>query len=68
MFLSDQIKEIEKHKWIRSEEIGRDLGNDAILDWIFKYAKSYRDWWEQTHGEENGECCSGYAGRLSGCL
>ena len=29
-----QIKEILKHKWILSEREGRDLGEEAVMDWI----------------------------------
>ena len=42
-FLEDERNEIERHKWIESEKAGRDLGYDAIMDWIRKYAKLYRE-------------------------
>ncbi len=42
-----QIQEILKHKWIESEKAGKDLGNQAILDWIHKYAANFRDYWEK---------------------
>lgn len=42
-FLSDQRIEMEKHKWIESEKVGYDLGNCAIMDWVRKYAKTYRE-------------------------
>ena len=48
-FLADQKNEIEKYKWIESEKVGHDLGNCAIMDWIRKYAKKYRDQYRQTH-------------------
>jgi hypothetical protein len=48
-FLADQKNEIEKYKWIESEKVGHDLGNCAIMDWIHKYAKKYRDQYRQTH-------------------
>lgn len=50
-FLKDESEEMKKHKWIESEKVGRDLGNIAILDWIKKYAASYRCWWENTHSD-----------------
>lgn len=62
------MTEIEKHKWIESEHAGRDLGETAILDWIIKYAASYRAWWDSIHGDIDGEHCSGCAGRSSGCF
>ncbi|HOO76317.1 MAG TPA: hypothetical protein PK636_02860 [bacterium] len=43
----EQLQEIEKHKWIESEKAGCDLGNIAMLDWINKYAESWRRQWER---------------------
>jgi hypothetical protein len=37
-----QIQEIQRHKWIESEKAGRDLGQEAVLDWIHRYAESFR--------------------------
>jgi hypothetical protein len=37
-YLELQDREIEKHKWIESEKAGRDLGSEAVIDWIHKYA------------------------------
>lgn len=48
-FMDDQVKEIEKHKWIMSEKAGHDLGGEACRDWIFKYAKQFREFWFSTH-------------------
>lgn len=48
-FLSDECSEMRKYKWIESEKAGYDLGNEAIQDWIKKYAASYRNWWVNTH-------------------
>ena len=42
-----QIKEILKHKWIESEKAGRDLGNQAVFEWIQKYAADFRAYWEK---------------------
>ena len=43
-FMKSQIIEIEKHKWIESEKVGHDIGNNnAANDWIEKYSKSYRN-------------------------
>ena len=41
-FMLDQCDEMKRHKWIESEKAGRDLGNQAIREWICKYAKEYR--------------------------
>lgn len=45
-YLAEQRAEIERHKWIESEKAGRDLGRDAVLDWITKNAAAWRDWYE----------------------
>ncbi|MGQ9485924.1 MAG: hypothetical protein ACUVSA_13390 [Desulfosoma sp.] len=37
-----QLQEILKHKWIESEKAGRDLGQEAVLDWIERYAEAFR--------------------------
>lgn len=48
-FLEAEKHEIEKHKWIEGEKLGRDPGNDAIIDWIRKYAKRFREEWDELH-------------------
>lgn len=42
-YLEIQSREIERHKWIESEKAGRDLGTDAVIDWIIKYADAFSD-------------------------
>lgn len=48
-FLSEQKHEMEKYKWIESEKAGCDLGNIAIMDWIKKYAKQFREEYTAKH-------------------
>jgi hypothetical protein len=48
-FLSDECGEMQRYKWIESEKAGYDLGNTAVMDWIKKYAASYRCWWVNRH-------------------
>lgn len=43
-----QCEEMQKHRWIESEKAGHDLGESAYLDWVRKYAKSFREWWNMT--------------------
>ena len=33
-YMADQIKEIELYKWLESEKANRDLGEEAVKDWI----------------------------------
>jgi len=37
-----QVKEIQRHKWIESEKAGKDLGQEAVLDWIQRHAADFR--------------------------
>jgi hypothetical protein len=42
-----QVKEIERHKYFLSMQIGYDVGwEPAALDWVQKYAAAWREWWE----------------------
>lgn len=52
-YMSAQVHEIEKHKWIESEKAGCDLGDNACMDWIKKHAKDFREYYgtqEESHG------------------
>ena len=49
IFMQQQKKEIEKHKWIESQKAGRDLGDVACFDWVNKYARTFRHEWEAEH-------------------
>ena len=40
-YLNAEIKEIEIHKWIESEKVGYDLGNEAVIDWIKNHAPHF---------------------------
>ena len=51
-YMADQIKEIEIHKWLESEKANRDLGEEAVKDWIEKYAVEFRERWEKEHKVE----------------
>lgn len=42
----EQTRQIEKHKWIESEKAGKDRSDEAIMEWINKYAISFRKWAE----------------------
>jgi ABC-type proline/glycine betaine transport system substrate-binding protein len=48
-FMADQIKEIEIHKWLESEKANRDLGEEAVKDWIEKHAEEFRKRWEEEY-------------------
>ena len=50
--LRQELEEILKHKWIESEKAGYDLGDEAVWDWIRKYAPQFRNYWESRKKEE----------------
>lgn len=43
-----QQEEMLRHKWIESEKARRDLGDQAIFEWIRRYAHSWREEFERT--------------------
>lgn len=41
-FLAER-EEIMRHKWLKSEEAGHDIGFDAtLLDWVMKYRSDWK--------------------------
>ena len=41
-----QIEEIEKYKWVESQQNGYDIGiRRAALEWIDKYSRLFHDWY-----------------------
>ncbi|MFA6220868.1 MAG: hypothetical protein WC647_00995 [Desulfomonilaceae bacterium] len=50
-YLKIQAQEIDRHKWIESEKAGRDLGTEAVIDWIMKYADRFSDQYEQQRSD-----------------
>jgi hypothetical protein len=50
-YLVNQKIEMEKYKWIKSQEAGKDLGEDAVKDWVKKYACQYRKEYNAAYNE-----------------
>lgn len=48
-FLQHQKEEIEKYKWIESQKAGHDLGEDAVRQWVEKFAANYRKEYEDVY-------------------
>ena len=44
-----QIEKIEKHKWLESEKVHKDLGASVTLEWVAKFSGEFRDYWRITH-------------------
>ena len=61
-FIQRQLEEIDRHKWIESEKAGRDLGDDAVVQWVEKYAEPFHRRLVSEAGELVG------CGQASGCL
>ena len=40
--LEEQKNEMDKYKWIRSEEVGHDVGKTVYMEWILKFAEIWR--------------------------
>jgi hypothetical protein len=40
-YLEKQALEIDRYKWIESEKAGRDLGDEAVFEWIMKHAHEF---------------------------
>lgn len=49
-FMLDQVEEMKKYKWIVSEQAARDMGEEALKEWIAKFAKEFREAWEKENG------------------
>ena len=47
--LAMEREEILRHKWLESEKQKRDVGSDAVFDWIRRYAASWRKWFEDNY-------------------
>lgn len=42
----EQKRQIEIHKWLVSERQHRDVADEAVLEWVEKYAPLFRKWAE----------------------
>jgi len=47
-----QIAEMEKYKWICSQNQGHDVGKMAYFEWTQKYGRKVREWLESLTDEE----------------
>ncbi len=47
-----QMEEINRHKWIESQKAGYDLGDNAVFDWVDRYASKFRRHIQETLGEQ----------------
>ena len=47
----NQVEEAKAYRRTRSEEVGYDLGDEAILEWVEKYAAEYRKKFNAVYSE-----------------
>ena len=47
-----QIAEMEKYKWICSQNQGYDIGKIAYFEWTQKYGRKVREWLESLPDSE----------------
>lgn len=66
--MMDEIREIKKYKSIRNEQEHYDLGDDAVIEWIRKYAANFRKQWEEKYGSiiDERKYCPNSSGRQTG--
>lgn len=50
-YLLHQKDEMLKYKWIQSQKAGKDLGEQALHEWIEKYGKAYREEYNKEYQE-----------------
>lgn len=43
----NQVEEIKKYKWLKGVELGKDPGEQAVIEWINEHAKIYRKEYNQ---------------------
>jgi ferredoxin len=41
---AEEVRQMMIHKWLESERANFDVGEAALMDWIAKYAASFRSW------------------------
>lgn len=49
-YLAAQVEEIQKFKWIESEQFRQDIGfQAAAMMWIDRYSEGFRRFWQESH-------------------
>ena len=49
----EQMREIERHKYLLSQQAGHDVGWElAAKDWVARHAAEWRRWWEEREDKE----------------
>jgi hypothetical protein len=48
-YLELQREEMERHKWIESEQADEDLQDVALAEWVQNHSMSFSAYWHRTH-------------------
>ena len=48
---TEQKRQIAIHRWIESEKAGRDLKEEAEVDWVIRFAALFRVWVKKVPSE-----------------
>lgn len=59
-----QIAEMEKYKYLCSEQAGCDIGKRAYFEWTQKYGKKVREWLETLSDDEINRLFDTISGRI----
>jgi hypothetical protein len=57
-YLAVEREEMLRYKWIESEKAGRDLGQQALLEWVDKHAAAFHRTMVGRHGLPAQPPCS----------
>jgi len=63
-----QISEMEKYKWLCSQQEGCDVGTAAYFKWAQKYAQRVRHWLESLPDEEVDRLYEALSDHIKTCI
>ncbi len=63
-----QISEMEKYKFIASQNCGFDVGKNAYFEWTSKYSKKVRNWLDTLSDQEIDKCFEALSGKLKNTM
>ena len=49
VYMTLQVEEMERHKWIESEKARRDLRDPSLADWVARHSAAFSMQWKKTH-------------------
>ena len=49
VYMTLQVEEMERHKWIESEKAHHDLRDRSLADWVARHSAAFSKQWKRTH-------------------